>query len=214
LQQEDKEDEEKGIPPRFGYRHKVKYDLTNSGVWYTLPNGDKLWQLEIHCPEALSINLLYDKFWLPKGAKYFVYSQDKKHTLGAFTSINNKGGKEDIQGFATGLVYGDKITLEYYQPRGVLEEGVISVAYVVHGYRYIHLFESTEAGYEDSGGCQVNINCSEGQNWQAEKNAVAMILVNGYRYCTGSLINTSTNDFIPYFLTADHCLNDWANDFI
>ena len=44
-----------------------------------------------------------------------------------------------------------------------------------------------------------------------KKNAVALILVNGNRYCTGSLINTTANDRRPLFLTADHCLGGWAN---
>ena len=34
-----------------------------------------------------------------------------------------------------------------------------------------------------------------------------MILVNGTRWCTGSLINTTANDNRPYFLTANHCLD-------
>ena len=33
-----------------------------------------------------------------------------------------------------------------------------------------------------------------------------MILVNGIRYCTGSLVNTTANDYRPLFLTANHCL--------
>ena len=37
-----------------------------------------------------------------------------------------------------------------------------------------------------------------------------LILVNGIRYCTGSLINTTANDSRPIFLTADHCLGGWA----
>jgi len=47
IEQEDKEDEENGIPPRFGYPHKVNYNLDNSGEWVVLPNGDKLWRLAI-----------------------------------------------------------------------------------------------------------------------------------------------------------------------
>lgn len=58
-----------------------------------------------------------------------------------------------------------------------------------------------------SGDCQVNVNCSEGSSWQKEKNAVALILVDGVRWCTGSLINTTCNDDRPLLLTADHCLN-------
>jgi hypothetical protein len=206
IQQEDIEDEHNGIPPRFGYKHKVNYNLENAGQWTTLPNGDKIWQLEIYCQNALSINLLYDKFWLPDGAKFFIYSNDKKHSIGAFTSVNNKGDKKKPQGFATGLVYGDRITLEYYLPSSVKEAGIISVAYVVHGYRYINLFNEQNNNYVGSGSCNININCPQGNDWQNEKNAIAMIVVGGNRMCSGSLINTTANDARPLFLTADHCL--------
>ena len=201
------------MPPRFGHRYKVDYNLKNSGTWFTLPDGDRIWRLNISSPGALSINLLYDKFHIPDGAKFFVYSNNKKHILGAFTSQNNRSERDAVQGFATGLIYNDAIILEYYLPKSVTEEGDISIAYVIQGYRYIKLPEEfSEKTFEESGNCQVNVNCSEGTNWQNEKNAVAMILVNGNRYCTGSLVNTTANDFRPLFLTADHCLGGWAND--
>ena len=94
INQEDAENDKLGNPPRFGFPHSVNLNLENSGEWVILPNGEKLWRLEIYCPSAKSINLLYDKFWLPKGAKLFVYSKDKKHILGAFTSQNNKGSEK------------------------------------------------------------------------------------------------------------------------
>ena len=72
IEAEDKEDEKNNKPPRFGYRHKVNYNLRNSGTWYELPNGDKLWQLNVVCPGALSVNLAYDEFWIPEGGKFFV----------------------------------------------------------------------------------------------------------------------------------------------
>lgn len=77
-----------------------------------LPNGDKIWRLIIHCPGSLSINLLYNKFWIPADAKFFIYSNDKKYSIGAITAANNKGDSINVQGFATGLVYGDTVTLE------------------------------------------------------------------------------------------------------
>lgn len=206
IEQEDMRDEANGIPPRFGYPHKVSFNMQNSGNWQELSNGDKFWQLTVRCPQALSINLLYDKFWLPEGGKFFIYTTDRKHSIGAFTSVNNKGDRSNVQGFATGLLYGDEITLEYYQPRQVNEQAIISVAYVVQGYRYIQLPSGTR-NLGSSGSCQVNINCPEGQGWQQEKNAVAMILVNGIRVCTGSLVNTTANDNRPLFLTANHCLS-------
>ena len=62
IEQEDAKDEANGLPPRFGYPHEVSLDLENSGHWQELSNGDRLWQLTIRCPQALSINLLYDRF--------------------------------------------------------------------------------------------------------------------------------------------------------
>lgn len=41
-----------------------------------------------------------------------------------------------------------------------------------------------------------------------------MILVNGNRWCSGSLVNTTAGNLYPYFLTADHCLGGWVNDFV
>ncbi len=219
LQAEDEKEEELGLPPRFGFTHSVDLNLFDAGYWHTLENGDKLCQLSIICPDALSINLLYDKFWLPEGAKFFIYSNDHRHSIGAFTSVNNKGDKKDIQGFATGLVYGDQVTLEYYLPNEVKEVGVISVSGIVHGYRYIMPEfgygnvpgnnPNLALGFNQSGNCQVNINCPEGNNWQNEKRAIALILVNGNRNCTGSLINNTNNDYYPYFLTANHCLGGY-----
>jgi len=207
---EDMQDEANGIPPRFGYRQKVDYSIENSGEWTTLATGDKIWRLRISSPGALSINLLYNRFWLPEKGKLFIYSIDKKHSIGAFTSRNNTGSKDNIQGFATGILYGDEIILEYYQPKSVKKQAIISIKYVVHGYRYINVEEAKIFGSSLS--CNININCEEGQNWQNEKNAVALILVNGNRYCTGSLVNTTAEDLRPLFLTADHCLGGWANN--
>lgn len=95
-------------PYRFGYGFEVSYDLLNSGTWNNLSDGSKLWRLKIISQGAYSINLVYDKFWLPEGAKFYIYNSDRSMSIGAFTSRNNKPyGK-----FATRLVKGDEITLE------------------------------------------------------------------------------------------------------
>lgn len=209
IEKEDKEDEEMDMPPRFGFTHFVDYDLKNSGVWYRLPNGDKLWQLNVICPGALSINFCYDKFWIPEGGKFFVYSKDKRHSIGAFTSKNNKGDRENLRGFATGLVYGSDVMLEYYQPKEVTADAIISIDYVVHGYRFIDIGLRS---YGSSGSCMVNVNCEEGQNWQNEKKAVAKIILannNGFGVCTGSLVNSTNQNQEPFLLTANHCIGSW-----
>ena len=207
IEQEDKEDEEKGIIPRFGFKHQVSYNLTNSGEWFELPDGDMIWRLTIFCPNASSINLLYDRFWIPEGAKFFIYSNDYQYYLGAFTSKNNRGTIEDPTGFATALIFSDKITLEYYLPKEAEDMGTISISDVVHGYRGC-LDPNNPYGYGCSNPGHTNINCPEVANWQNDKDAVVMIIANGDRNCSGALVNTTSNgnNNHHYILTANHCL--------
>lgn len=203
IEEEDMEDEENNNLPRFGYPHKVNFNLDNSGTWHELPNGDKLWQLNVVCPNALSVNFCYDKFWIPEGGKLFIYSRDKSHCIGAFTSRNNKGDRINLRGFATGLVYGNDIILEYFQPNDATADAVISIEYVVHGYRYI---TNPQKGFGASCIYMVNVNCEEGTDWQNEKKAVAKVIVDGRYSGSGSLINTTDLSQKPYFLTANHCI--------
>ena len=36
--------------------------------------------------------------------------------MGGFTSINSKGDSINLKGFATGIIQGSNVILEYYQP--------------------------------------------------------------------------------------------------
>ncbi len=212
LSMEDRNEAQKQIPPRFGYTFSVNFNLLNSGTWSVLEDGSRLWELVIECQNALSVNLLYDKFWLPDSAKFFIYNESKTQIIGAFTSNNNSGTKEKPDAFATGLVYGSKINLEYYEPKEQTGQGIISIVGVVHGYRYIKVpGKKYNKDYGDSGSCNININCNQGEDWQMEKRGVALIVVDGNRYCTGCLVNNTDQDATPYLLTANHCLAGWAN---
>ncbi|MEZ4888083.1 MAG: PKD domain-containing protein [Chitinophagales bacterium] len=191
---------------RFGKSIEVNFNLDNAGVWETLKNGDKLWRLQIFAKGAKTINLIYNDFYLPKGAKLFLYNADKSEVIGAFTERNNKPYRK----FSTTLLKGDKTILEYYEPANVAGKGIVQISEVIHGYRG---FEPTvEKGYGDSGGCNVNINCSEGNDWQIQKRAVAMIIAGGKRDCTGALVNNVRQDGTPYLLTANHCLPNNLNE--
>lgn len=204
LEQEDQEDEANGLPPRFGKPFDVNFNLQNSGLWSTVENNARIWRLKIRCPEALSINFLYEDFYLPKGATLHIYNTKKTHIIGAFTSVNNKSDGR----FATGLVYGDEVVLEYYEPATVAGQGRIQLSTIVHGYRYIDVpeFAGDPKSFGDSGPCNRDVACPEGNAWTDEKKAVAVILVNGFRNCTGALVANTSGDCDPLFITANHCL--------
>ncbi|MEM0999213.1 MAG: T9SS type A sorting domain-containing protein [Bacteroidota bacterium] len=207
IEAEDVADNNNGMPPRFGVPQPVGIDLIRRGTHEVLPDGSHLYRIRIECPGAKSVNLLFDRFWLPEGGEMYVFKPNGEHLLGAFTSINNKGTRLEPQGFGTGLVYGNTTIVEYIQPAEVQENAIITIAYAVNGYRYISDMDILPSRvYGSSGNCQVNVNCSEGNAWQDEKKGVAMILVNGSRICTGSLINNTLGNGDLLFLTADHCI--------
>jgi lysyl endopeptidase len=206
LKNEDAVNEHNKGPFRFGYNHFVNYNLTNSGNWINLENGDRLWQLGIASPGALSLNLAFNDFYLPEGAQLFIYTPDRKQVLGAFTSTNN----DVSNAFATDLIAGSSIIIEYFEPLQVVNQGRFNLFRVTHGYRGVEEF--TLKSFGDAGSCQVNVNCPSGNDWQNDKKGVVCLVVGGNEFCTGSLVNDVPQDGIPYVLTANHCSqsNDYA----
>lgn len=207
-------DEYKEVPYRFGQEWEVAFNLENSGTWTTLGNGDRQWTLGIECLDATSISFILDQFKLPKTAQFFVWNDDRTEYLGSFNHTNNK----DWGSFAIGLVHDDKVVLELIEPAGVAGESIVQVGTIVHGYRSI--VRRAEQAYEDanrgpfgnSGNCNINVNCPEGDPWQVEKRGVALIVNGGSAVCSGTLVNNTAQDGTPYFLTANHCLggqNNW-----
>jgi hypothetical protein len=207
IEEEDSKNERSDVvrPLRFGFLHDVKLSLSNSGTWTTTSDGGRLWNLKIYSPDAISLNLLYDKFWLPEGGKFFIYSEDAKQYIGAFTSENNKiDEKGNNLGFATGFLFTNCIVLEYYEPKETKESGIISICQVVSGYRYVYdLVNQSKHNITDLN-CHNDINCPEGNGFASEKDAVAHILM-GNHICTGALLNTTAGDNRPVFLSANHC---------
>lgn len=195
------EDEQtpKDVPLRFGVPLDVSLNLKNHGVWSVLPNGDRVWRLRIHSADARSINLMYDEFFMPEGGKLFIYNDDYRYTIGAFTSYNNKANG----GFSTQPVPGDAITLEYLEPAPVAGQGKISIWRVVHAYRNTFGYHDALDDFNESGSCNNNVVCDD--EWNDEERGVVMLLEGGFRYCSGSLINNVNNDGTPYILTANHC---------
>ena len=195
----------KPTPGRFGHKMPVTLNLNNSGKWETLPNGDRIWRLAIQSKKAFSINLLFDKFYLPHGGELYLYNEAQDYVLGAFTSQNNKPYNE----FSTSPTPGDMTILEYYEPQSVKGQAQIQISQVVHAYKDIFktMQQVLDKGYGDSGACNIDVECPLGNNWANEIKSVALILVNGNDWCSGAMVNNTLQDGTPYFLTADHCLS-------
>jgi lysyl endopeptidase len=204
VKKEDEEQAKNGMIRRLGYPNKVNYNLNNSGEWTELDNGDRIWKLTIISKMATFIYLTYDQFNLPEGATLYLYDTLKTAILGGFTSRNNKGTIQKPGKYATGIINADAVTLEYFEPNYVKNQGIISVSKVIHGYQSDSLI-LTDGNFGTTT-CTVNVNCSpEGDNWQNQKKSVVKIMRGGFP-CSGFLVNNTKNDGKLYLMTANHCL--------
>ncbi len=187
----------KDQPWRFGKDLYVDYNPGNSGTWDALEDGGRIWRLGITSKGALSINLTFDKYRLPDGAKLFIYTPDRSQVIGAFTSYNN----QDDGYFATTLVEGESVIIEYHEPREVDFPGELNLWRVVHGYRG---FDKFLKAFGASGYCNVNAACPQGDPYRKQIRSVALLILGEYA-CSGALINNTNNDGTPLLLTAAHC---------
>ncbi|MCR9183268.1 MAG: T9SS type A sorting domain-containing protein [Flavobacteriaceae bacterium] len=193
------------IPWRFGKEIEVSFNMSNSGVWDEMNNGDRIWRINIQSLGANTMNFIFDDFYLPPGANLYLYNDDRSDLLGAYTSSQNRDDRQ----LGTWFVDGDNVWIEYFEPRSQRNKGSLNISKVVHGYRSIPQNFSNR-GLNDSGPCNLDVDCSIGSDFDnikdVLKRSVALILAGG-SLCSGTLINNTDNNNAPYFLTANHCNN-------
>jgi hypothetical protein len=203
----DEMDRLNGNPYRMALGVSALLDMQNSGTWAELPDhSGRIWQLSIRIPAAQALIAYYNQFYIPNGCALYLYNASKKQVLGPFTSSDNP----ETGYYATGMTDGESCTLEYFEPAGVTEPALISIEEVGYVYRGAGMADPSIVSNK-SGTCEIDIKCSEGNNWQDEKKGVCKLLTkigsNTYM-CSGSLMNNTLQDCTPYILTADHCAYD------
>ncbi len=192
---------------RFGKIIPVSFGTDNSGVFQSFDEL-QVWRIGLWSPDARGLGLIFDRFDLDDGEKVFVYSPGKKQVLGAFTSGNMNKNKT----LAVRPLANDSIIIEFQFNTN--RKDALHIGSVV--YDYLGIFSTIGAKdgwYNASGPCNVDINCTEGQDWQSEKNAVCRELIykpdNGYsELCTGVLLGNTAETDAPYLLTSNHCIEN------
>ncbi len=207
----------KNRPEFYGYTYQVNHNLYTTGTWDTLVNGDRIWRLRIKCPLAYSINLLFENFILSENSDLFYYNVSNDFILGPFNRRINRQHRK----YATHLIKGNDIIIELFEPKSEMGQNNFNIKRIVYGYKDVFPAFNTTSNHiknyeqlQSSGWCNIDVNCPEGDDWCKEKFSVALVLLPTndvyYAQCSGSLLNNTRNDYIPYFLTAFHCLDNYA----
>ncbi len=229
-----KEDASKTFDVRFAAPIPCLISPEKDGQWHETAEK-KIWLCKIKSNKAEGLSLLFQHFYLPKGATLTIFSPDKKQSLGVFDEKNNN----NAQTFLSNVVLGETLVLQYEELKSNPDKGSFEVFNAYHVYKK-HLLnlpstqekesadrgeERVNFGFGAAQNCNVNINCPSVDSTLTKdiKRGVVritMVLKEGMGYCTGTLLNNTAKDGKPYILSAFHCedgytpyYNLWKFDF-
>lgn len=191
-------DEQEGVNNRYGVLQTMNINLCEKALRSQVGTMN-VWRYRLSGSGVYALGLNFSIFDIPEGAALYVYSADGKLIRGGFTSRNSKpNGGLTLADFPD-----DELIIEYNEPVDAAFHGGVILGSVSSAYVEL----STKASN------RIQINCVEGEDWQAHKRAVCLITFNDGQnsyYCTGFLVNNVNEDGTPFFLTARHCISSAA----
>lgn len=192
-------------PQPFRFAVPINVDLSpeRAGEWQTAADGSRVWTLTVHAAGASSLNFGFTRYRLPPGAELFVQTADGRDRRGPYTDAHNTLGQ-----LWTPVVRSDRARIELHIPAGNRAPVLLGLGVINHGFRGFGAKDSTPGA--KSGSCNIDVVCSDGDDWRDEIRSVARYTIAGALLCTGQLVNNTAQDFKPYFLTANHCVTTAA----
>ena len=188
-------------PYRFGAKLQTNISPNTNGSLFTLDNNDRLWKVGFESLGAKTINFIIKNYRLAQGAELYIYNEDKSMKIGPYTSNENN----DINEITTWPIDGDKVYVELYEPKNVIGQSTFTISDLVHGYRSVKNNDLISKALNDSGLCNVDVDCPLGNNFGLQKKSVVMLVSGGNGFCSGTLVNNTSGDKTPYILSANHC---------
>ncbi len=190
-----------GVDP-FGRIVNANLDIHNSGEWKEnafIPSG-YTWKTRVFSFDAEGMNVYLDNLQFQEGAYMRItnLSNKKEHVFSAY-DLRSKNF------YCSYPLKGNNLLIEYHSD--VLPEEAPFRIYGI-GIIYEDIFSSEARG---GGSCHVGVECSEGSNWEDQKDAVVRLIISEDETlfgCTGTLMNNTSGDQRGLVLSAFHCMDE------
>ncbi len=192
-----------------GLHRSVQEWAIAEGEWQTHSDGRSVWRLAVRSPGALGVRLELTACDLGTGTLHVSNGGRASEEVARYTGR----GPFDDGHFWTATVFGDRIQMEYEPAEGREARGFppFRIGRLSHQYRSITdggTAQEAGSGEQQAGTCNLDPNCHP--EWLETANSVGMILFEtdaGQALCSGSLVRTRSDSRLPYFLTANHCID-------
>jgi Trypsin-like peptidase domain/Fibronectin type III domain len=189
-------------PNQIGINRSIAVSPNTRAQKFVNPDGSQIIVLIIKSSGASGVGVHFRNFALADGEEVYVYGASADSiAFGPFTDKGPWGSGE----FWSGTVDGDTAVIEFYKRTDENGQGfeIFEISHIL-----AELDWRLRSNEPDILNCEVDASCYG----DPEKNSVARILFNsnGPHLCTGTLLNDVAQDWTPYFLTANHCVNSQA----
>jgi hypothetical protein len=196
---------------------KTAASMSQRMTWEGLAGGRKVGSVSITSPGAAALragmrigSIPHDamlRFYAPGGGEVFeVPAGEVRETIGRNLYFDDDTSAARM--FWSPIVEGATLVIELELPAGASPDDVRITSPIVS-----HMVTSALTNFampKAAASCNIDATCYQGA-WSSEMNAVARIVytTDGASYvCSGTLVADRDNStFIPYFLTANHCVN-------
>ena len=184
---------------QVGINRSVEVSPNMHAQKFVNPDGSQIIVLIIKSTGASGIGVHFRNFDLADGDQVYVYGPAADSSVfGPFTSKGPLASGE----FWSGTLSGDTAVIEFYARTAESRKAfqIFEVSHILS-----ELSSQLRADQPDFLPCEPDASCYA----DLDKNAVGRFVFNrngGVFVCTGTLLNDLLQDFIPYFLTANHCV--------
>ena len=188
-----------GQAPQFAVPNSKSITPATDGIWERVDMLRQRWTLRVTCDNALSMNLGFGRYNMPSTGTMTITDAIGDYRIRSFTADDNKAHGE----LWTPVVPGNEVIIEIVvnsDEKAYVVKG-IELTSINAGYRWVH--DAAERGSSES--CNIDVVCPQGDSWWDEIPSVGVYTLNGYLTCTGVMMNNTSQDQTPYFLTANHC---------
>lgn len=186
--------------------------------WVLRKDGSAVARIEVRSPVALALRVGLQVDALdPRAELRFAGSSEPSRVVAAMSGMEIRGLADRNHLFWTPSTDGETQLIEVYLPKGVSRAGTR-----LQAPQLSHLLADSRNDFKmiekigESGSCNVDTACRVGElgaNFVSAKNAVAhmqfVLAGQGTYICTGTLLaDTVADTQIPYFYSANHCIDN------
>ena len=191
---------------QFGIEYDVNISVLDDAQIY-IDDDVYTFIMGINSDDAYGMGFNFDNFFLSENAELYFYDRERTSVLGALTNINNKS----TESITTSIVKGSNIIIELSVPENEIKDIKLNIDTIIHDQMDImNYYNTLDNDRED---CNINVVCSEGDEWRDQINGVVRVSMGG-GLCSASIINNTLNDRTPYVLFADHCVSGSASGYV